>query len=164
MAVGVRGAGGLLDEKTVFVPDAMLPGPRPEFAHRRVIPAKAALRIDWDGVRAAGFGMNFQAVFMRAVAEKAVMIVNSKIADGFAVVGEETVAGVPAVDGFSPARTGSQGSMSEAAAFLTALRASRGSSWLARSPNCRCAGISRWDLRAGRRRRLVVRRWRPSND
>ena len=98
--VRVRGAGGLLDEETVFVADAMRPRPCPELAHRRVVPAEAALRVNRHGVRPAAFGMNQQAVLVRAVLEQLVMIVNRQVAHRLPKVVQETVALVAAVDDF----------------------------------------------------------------
>ena len=80
VAVSVRGARGLLDEKTVFFADAVRPRPRPKFAHRHVVPAEAALRINRHGMRAAAFGMDFQAVLVRVIAKQPIVIVNREVA------------------------------------------------------------------------------------
>ena len=98
VAVGMRGAGGLFHKKTVVVANPVGPGPGPEFAHGRVVPAEAALGINRHGMGAATFGMDANAVGVGAVAEQPVMIVNRQITEGFAVVKQEPVAGFATVD------------------------------------------------------------------
>ena len=98
VAIGVRGGGGLLDKETVFVADAVFPRPGPEFAHRHVVPAEVALGVNRHRVRPAGFGMDFQAVPVRVVAEKMVVIVNGQFAQRFAEIEQKPVALVAAVD------------------------------------------------------------------
>ena len=66
VAVGVRRRGGLLHEEAVGVADAMPPGPGPELGHRRVVRAEAALGVNRHRVRAAGLGMDLQAMLVRA--------------------------------------------------------------------------------------------------
>src|SRR5580658_11390493 len=100
-AVSMRRAGWLFDKEPVFVADAVLPRPGPEFAHGRVVPAQAALRVNGNGVRAAGFRMNQQAVLVGVVAEQTVMMVDGQVAQGLAVIGQETIALVPSVDNSS---------------------------------------------------------------
>src|SRR5437879_2424243 len=51
VAVCMRCRSGLLHEKTVLITNPMPPGPRPEFAHRRVVKAEALLRINRHRVR-----------------------------------------------------------------------------------------------------------------
>jgi len=41
-----------------------------KFAHRHVVPAEVALRVNRHGGAAAGFGMDFKAVRVCVVAEK----------------------------------------------------------------------------------------------
>ena len=97
-AVGVRGGGGLLDEEAVGVADAMPPGPGPELGHRHVVETQAALGVDRHRVRPAGFGMDLQAVPVRPVAERAVMVVDREVAEGLAEIVQEPVADRAAVD------------------------------------------------------------------
>ena len=91
-AVGVRGGGGLFYKKTVLVADAVRPRPRPEFRHRHIVHAEASLRVDRNRVRPAGLGMNSQSVPVRERGERRVVFVHRKIAEGLAVIVEETVA------------------------------------------------------------------------
>ncbi len=123
VAVGVRGGRGLLDEEAVFVADAVLPRPRPELAHRRVVPAEAALGVNRHRVRPAGFGMNQQAVPVRVVAEKLVMIVNRQVAERLAEIEQEPVALFAAVD--DPSGDDRQPRQQIIAAALAKFRAQR---------------------------------------
>src|SRR5262249_15703372 len=76
--IGVRGGGWLFDKEPVLVTDAVLPRPCPEFAHRNIVPTKVTLGINWNRVRSAGFRVNAQAVLVRVVAEKFVVIIDGQ--------------------------------------------------------------------------------------
>src|SRR6185437_10244373 len=69
VTIGVGGGGGLLDEESIFIADAMPPGPGPKLAHRNVVEAQALLGIDRHCMRSAALRMNLQTVPMRATAK-----------------------------------------------------------------------------------------------
>ena len=73
-------------EKTVGIADAVHPRPPPEFAHRHVVPAEAALGVDRHGVRPAAFGVDAETVLVGVVAEQPVMVVIRQVAELMAVV------------------------------------------------------------------------------
>ena len=86
MAVSMRRRGGLLDKKPVGVADAVFPGPGPELRHRCVVHTQAALGVNGHSVGAAGFGVNLQAMLMRALAEVLVVVVDGQVSQRLAQV------------------------------------------------------------------------------
>ncbi|MPN49588.1 hypothetical protein SDC9_197210 [bioreactor metagenome] len=96
-AVNMRSRRRLLHKEAILVPDTMTPGPSPKLAHRSVVPTQTALGIDRNSVGAARLRMNQEPLCMGTVTENSVVMINSQIAQGLAVIMEKSIANRAAV-------------------------------------------------------------------